>query len=75
MLNPEAAFRKDTTNVRTNVLQHRHFALIARIIADDFSAARTYTKAEIIARFAQSLANTNNVFSYERFVAAAGRHE
>jgi len=49
-------------------LEHRHFVLIAGIIARNVSPM---IRDEVAEAFAQSLRNTNPNFDHERFVSAA----
>jgi hypothetical protein len=67
MLKPEAALRKDRTNARAAVLQHRHYAVIAGIISESFSPI---TRQEVAYRFAEKLAETNPKFDRARFLKA-----
>jgi hypothetical protein len=64
MLKPEAALRKDR---RADAqLEHRHFAMIARIIAT--MPAKDRDNAAV--HFAVHLRSTNPRFDYERFLRA-----
>lgn len=69
-LKPEAALRKDKTNAKGEVLQHRHFAVIAGILAElDTSPEQRIT---ICDHFALHLSATNPRFNSSRFLAACG---
>lgn len=73
-LTEQTAARKDKTNAHGATMEHRHFAVIALILAD---LTDTYdnplTKGEVIEAFADALANTNPRFDRRRFLAACGK--
>lgn len=67
-LTAESALRKDRTRPSGDAMQHRHFAVIADIIAKaDF---RPHIKAEIARTFADRLRATNPKFDRARFLRA-----
>ena len=73
----ESAARKDRRNATGDLdgtLQHRHFAVIAGIIADMPSHAATLRSAKrsVALAFADKLANTNSRFDRQRFLRACG---
>lgn len=69
MLKPEAALRKDRANrTARNVLQHRHFAVIAGII-QSFSYDHSLRR-HVADRFANKLAETHSNFDRDRFIKA-----
>lgn len=65
-LSPDAALRKDA-RTKTPALQHRHFAFIARAIADMPESVNRLTVAR---KFATELAASNPNFDRARFLAA-----
>lgn len=65
-LTQRAALTKDRTNAKADVLQHRHFAVIAGIIRDLPRAQR----GDVAERFANKLRETNSRFDFNRFIAA-----
>lgn len=70
MLKPAAALRKDSTNATTrDVLQHRHFAVIAGVIKESFGGR---LRADVAKAFAEKLGETNAKFDHLRFMAACG---
>ena len=74
-LKPEAALRKDKTNAKGDVFQHRHFAVIAGILSelDGDSLGVSFggiAKRAIFDHFADHLADTNPRFDRNRFLAA-----
>ena len=76
-LTTEAALRKDKTNAAApfdGTLQHRHFAVIAGIIASMPNHAPTLrtAKRSVALQFADKLADTNPRFDRARFLAACG---
>lgn len=71
-LKPDAAFRKDRTNAAADVMQHRHFAVIAGIIAGMQGDWSKQAHAHIAHRFANELASTNPRFDRARFLKACG---
>ena len=66
MLTNHAALAKDRNNAKNPVMEHRHFAVVAGIIADLDDAQRE----QIALHFAASLAATNPKFNKARFMAA-----
>lgn len=72
----ESALRKDKTNKHGNLdgMQHRHFAVIAGIIADMSSHAPSLrtAKRSVALTFADKLASTNQRFDRRRFLLACG---
>ena len=75
-LKPDAAARKDAKGANEPAtLQHRHFAVIAGILAnlDRDSLGLTQGQHQNIAEdFADNLANTNPKFDRRRFMVACG---
>lgn len=74
-LKPDAAVRKDKLGADyPATLQHRHFAVIAGILADLGPNAGVFNNQRdgIIAHFADALADTNPQFDRKRFIAACG---
>jgi hypothetical protein len=72
-----AARRKDARTGKAD-LQHRHFATIATIIADQRRGALPRSKADIDSwayTFANELASTNPRFDRARFLSACGVEE
>lgn len=69
-LTSESALRKDHTT-RTPAMQHRHFAAVARVIADmDYlSDAHRWNVAD---DFANMLTQSNPNFDRDRFMSACG---
>lgn len=65
-LSSAAATRKDATT-KTPAMQHRHFAFIARTIADMPESVNRLTVAR---KFATELAASNPNFDRARFLAA-----
>lgn len=79
-LTTESALRKDKRNAAGNLdgtLQHRHFAVIAGIIASMPSHAATLrtAKRSIALQFADKLAGTNPRFDRRRFFLACGEED
>jgi len=78
-LTQESALRKDKTNRHGNMdgMQHRHFAVIAGIIADMPTHAPSLrtAKRSVALTFADKLAHTNQRFDRERFLRACGEAE
>ena len=71
-LNAETAFRKDRRTGKTK-MEHRHFATVAAIIADDLATVATDNERRAIAEvFANGLAGTNPRFDRRRFLKACG---
>lgn len=73
MLSPESALRKDKRNAKGNLngaLQHRHFAVIAGILADQYKHMPQEAWSEMCNRFADQLAGTNARFDRHRFLMA-----
>jgi hypothetical protein len=67
MLTQNSALSKDRRNARaTDVMQHRHFAVVAGIIAKIHPRMRS----EIAWHFAGELHATNPKFDQERFLRA-----
>lgn len=76
-LTTESALRKDKRNAAgdpNGSLQHRHFAVIAGIIASmpDHAATLRTAKRSVALQFADKLANTNPRFDRKRFLKACG---
>lgn len=72
-LKPEAALRKDKTNAKGEVLQHRHFAVIAGILSEldgDTHGVNRSQHRDICEHFALRLAATNPRFDRKRFLVA-----
>jgi hypothetical protein len=69
MLKPDAALRKDRANARQPVLQHRHYAVIAGIIAS-LKVEGEDARREIAEQFADRMATTNGNFDRARFLKA-----
>ena len=71
MLSPNTALTKDKRNAKNSeVMQHRHFAVVAGIIAE---LDVDYPQRAIIAdQFARKLAATNSRFDRARFIKACG---
>jgi hypothetical protein len=67
-LTPESAARKDRTNAKVGALEHRHFAVIAGIIAE----LRDEDRQAMADFFAERLAPTNPRFDRARFLKACG---
>ena len=74
MLTQESAFRKDRIHDSPK-FQHRHFALIARVIASELAAGHNYSHEEIVEAFAAALRATNVNFDCGRFGRACGAVE
>lgn len=75
MLTQESALRKDRTNAHdASVLQHRHFAFIAGVIAAMPTHAATLRtqKRSIALAFADACLGGNARFDRERFLRACG---
>ena len=74
MLSTQAALRKDRTQPSGPILQHRHFAFIAAVIANmPTHAATLRTQKESTARaFAEACAKSNPRFDHARFLRACG---
>lgn len=75
-LTAESAARKDQRNAQGDLgqMQHRHFAVIAGIIASmpDHAATLRTCKRSVALQFADKLANTNPRFDRRRFLLACG---
>lgn len=72
-LTTEAALRKDKTNAHgTGAMEHRHFAMIAGIIAD---MAPGVVRARVARQFADKLHYSNPRFDRQRFLLACGEPE
>lgn len=70
MLKPEAALRKDRGNATArNVMEHRHYAVIAGIIST-LEVEGEDQRREIAEQFARGLAQTNSNFDRARFLKA-----
>jgi hypothetical protein len=69
-LTTEAALRKDKTNA-TSDMQHRHFATIAAIIANQ-PGPTTSIRRQMATHFANGLAHNNPKFDRARFLRACG---
>lgn len=68
-LSPEAAARKDKTMPSgREVMQHRHFAVIADIISNLPHGAKI--RRQVAEHFADELASTNPKFNRRRFLQA-----
>lgn len=75
-LSKEAARRKDAITGATVKFQHRHFAFIARVVADSWTIFADTEQLETFAgKLADSLADTNPNFDRARFLAACGVEE
>jgi hypothetical protein len=76
MLKPQAALNKDKLGAeKPATLQHRHFAVIAGILADLDRDALGLTQGQhldLCADFADRLDKTNPNFNRGRFIAACG---
>lgn len=75
MLKPEAAARKDALGAsHPATLQHRHFAVIAGILADLGPNQGVFDnqRLSIAGHFADELAGTNPNFDRARFLKACG---
>jgi hypothetical protein len=71
-LTTESALRKDKRNAAGDLngtLQHRHFAVIAGIIAD---VEEPSIREMMAVRFASALRGTNPRFDRQRFMRACG---
>ena len=66
-LSHAAALRKDKQSAAGTHLQHRHFALIASVIA---AIAVPFLRGVVSKHFATALARTNPNFNRHRFLAA-----
>ena len=75
-LKPDAALRKDQTGAKyPATLQHRHFAVIAGILASldrDSHGLSAGQHRDICETFADELAGTNPNFDRARFLTACG---
>lgn len=76
-LTAQSAARKDKRSAKyatMDAMQHRHFAVIAGIIADmpTFAPSLRTAKRSIALAFADKLAPTNARFDRQRFLAACG---
>jgi hypothetical protein len=70
-LKPESALRKDHGNAKArDVLQHRHFAVIAGVIK---AMADPGFRAHTAEHFARELEDTNRNFDRDRFLKACGQ--
>lgn len=65
-LTAESALRKDRLNARAPVMEHRHFAVVAGVIAKLSCDVRL----DIARHFANELAATNPRFNRHRFLRA-----
>lgn len=78
-LTTESAARKDRTNAKGPLdgMQHRHFAVIAGIIADMPTHAPSLrtAKRSVALTFADKLAPTNQRFDRARFLRACGEEQ
>ena len=77
-LKPDAAARKDKSSASGTELQHRHFAVIAAILADldgDTHGVSRGQHRDICEHFAIRLARTNPRFDRARFLAACDAME
>lgn len=79
-LTTESALRKDKRNAAGDMngsLQHRHFAVIAGIIASmpDHAATLRAAKRSVAMQFADKLAGTNPRFDRTRFLKACGMED
>ncbi len=78
MLSTQAATRKDkrTASNRGNrldgTLQHRHFAVIASLLAEERQFMPGDRHDYMVERFAKALAGTNPNFDRQRFLRACG---
>ena len=76
MLKPEAAARKDALGAnKPATLQHRHFAVVAGILANLDREALGLTQGQhqnIAEDFADELSKTNPKFDRRRFMVACG---
>jgi hypothetical protein len=69
MLTPHSALAKDKRNAKAaDVMQHRHYAVIAGIIAK----IHPRNRSEIAWHFAGELRSTNSKFDQARFIKACG---
>ena len=67
-MTPASMLRKDRSTAESRpAFQHRHFAVIARIIRD---LPDEYPRFQIAQRFADELADTNPNFDRRRFIMA-----
>jgi len=66
MLTNQAALSKDKRNSRNPVMEHRHFAVVAGVLA----SLDPYIRDEVAGHFADKLAETNPKFNRARFIAA-----
>ena len=66
MLTNHSTLSKDKRNARNPVMEHRHFAVVAGIIAE----LPTNQRGHIAGFFADKLAGTNPKFNRARFIAA-----
>ena len=66
MLPPNTALNKDKRNAKSPVMEHRHFAVVAGIIAKIHPRLRS----EIAWHFAGELKSTNPKFDEARFLRA-----
>jgi hypothetical protein len=66
MLTKQSALSKDQRNASKPVMEHRHFAVVAGVLADLDDA----TREQVALHFAAKLAATNPKFNKARFMAA-----
>lgn len=73
-MKPESMLRKDARSAEhPNVtFQHRHFAFLAGVIAENEHGFLPLTRAAIARAFADALATTNPRFDRARFLRACG---
>ena len=76
-LKPDAAARKDKLGATypDGTFQHRHFAVVAGILASldrDALGITDGQHADLCSDFADGLARTNTKFDRKRFIAACG---
>lgn len=71
-LTKNAAERKDKASGTNAVLQHRHFAFIAAVLADLSTSEDMEGLTPVVARaFAEALAKSNPRFDRSRFMKAS----
>jgi hypothetical protein len=66
MLTKHSALAKDQRNAANPVMQHRHFAVVAGLVA----SLDPYLVDEVAGHFADHLGKTNPKFNRARFIAA-----
>ncbi len=69
-LKPTTAMRKDKSTGKSVIMQHRHMAFIANVIAT--SGERAEDKRRWASYFAYDLAKANPAFDRARFFSAVG---